>query len=191
MNHARTTMVWMVSLALLASCSDASKAPAEAAMAAAGTAMDSLKGDAAKYAPEAVKSLESSYGTARDFMANKDYRGVLTFAKDIPTKAKEVLAKVDAAKAALAREWTDASGAMTATVGDAKQRLDVLSRAKRLPAGMDKATLSKARTDLASLEADWARVTEQYKAGDWSGAVARAKDLNGKGLALLGTLEVK
>ena len=191
MSNAWKTMVVVFPLALLAACTDDAKVPAETALAAAGTAMDSLKGDAAKYAPDAVKSLESSYGTARDSMANKDYQGVLTFAKDIPAKARDVLAKVDAAKAALAKEWTEAGKGMTKTVDAAKSRLHVLSREKKLPAGMDKATLDKAHSDLASIEAGWAAAADQYKAGDWSGAVARAKDLNAKGLELLGTLGVK
>ena len=39
---------------LAVSCTDAAKAPAEAAMAAAGAAVEQLKGDAARYAPEAA-----------------------------------------------------------------------------------------------------------------------------------------
>jgi hypothetical protein len=185
MTNAWKTMAVLVPMAFLAACTDDAKAPAEAAMTAAAAAMDSLKGDAAKYAPDAVKSLEESYGTARDSIANKDYKGALTFAKDIPAKAKDVLAKVDAAKGALARAWSEAGDGMTRTVAAAKSRLDVLSREKKLPAGMDQATLAKAKTDLASLEAGWAAAAEQYKAGDWSGAVAKAKDLNTRGLELL------
>ena len=38
---------------------------------------------------------------------------------------------------------------------------------------------------LAAIEAGWTAATEQYKAGDWGGAVARAKDLSAKGKELL------
>jgi len=175
----------VVPLTVVVACTDTAKAPAEEAMAAAGAAMDTLKGDAAKYAPDAVKSLESSYATAKDSMANKDYSGALTFSKDIPAKAKDALARAAAAKAELARAWNEAGESMTRTLDAARSRLDVLSRSKKLPAGMDAATLAKAHADLGSLQGGWASATEQYKAGDWSGAIARAKDLNAQGLELL------
>ena len=108
MKNVWKTMAVVVPVAFLAACTDAAKAPAEAAMAAAGAAMDSLKGDAAKYAPAEVKKLESNYDVGKASMANKDYQGALTFTKDIPAKAKEVLAKADAAKAELAKAWKEA-----------------------------------------------------------------------------------
>ena len=182
------TMALVVPLALVAACTDAAKAPAEAAMAAAGAAMDSLKGDAAKYAPDEVKKLESSYGVAKASMANKDYQGVLTFTKDIPAKAKEALAKADAAKAELAKAWKEAGDSITRTIDAAKHQL---SGPKKPPAGLDKAALAKAHADLTSLEAGWTAATEQFKSGDWSGAVAKAKDLNAKGLELLKILGTK
>jgi hypothetical protein len=178
------TMAVVVPLAVVAACTDANKAPAEAAMAAAGTAMESLKGDAARYAPDAVKRLESSYSTAKDSMANKDYQGVLVFAKDIPAKAKDALATAAAAKAELAKAWSEAGDGVARMLETAKVRLDSLSRSKKLPAGVDRAALDKAQADLASIEAGWAAATEQYKAGDWSGAIARAKGLNAQGLEL-------
>jgi hypothetical protein len=188
MKLAWRTMAIVVPLAVVVACTDEAKAPAEAAYAAAGAAMDSLKGDATKYAPDAVKSLASSYDVAKASLANKDYQGVLTFAKDIPAKAKEVLAKVEAAKAELARSWNEAGEGMRKTVDAARSRLHVLSREKKLPPRMDRATLEKAQSSLASLEAEWAAAADQYKAGDWSGAVAKAKDLDSRGRELLGTL---
>lgn len=190
MKNVWKAMAVVVPLAL-ASCTDEAKAPAEAAMAAAGAAMGSLTGDAAKYTPDAVKSLESAYGVAKASMANKDYQGALTFAKDIPAKAGEVLAKADATKTALEKAWTEAGEGMTKTVAAAKIRLHVLSREKKLPTGMDKAAFDKFHSDLAAIEAGWAAAAEQYKAGDLSGAVAQAGDLNARGLELLRTIGVK
>lgn len=191
MKNVWKTLLVVVPLTIVAACTDAAKAPAEAAMAAASAAMDSLKGDATKYAPDAVKSLEFSYSTAKDSMANRDYQGVLIFAKDIPAKAREALAKADAAKAALAKAWSEAGDGMTKTIHAAKSQLHLLGGAKKLPAGMDKATLAKANADLASLERGQAAATEQYKTGDWSGAVAKAKDLNAQGLQLLKAIGIK
>jgi hypothetical protein len=184
-------MAVVVPLTIALACTDAAKAPAEAAMAAAGDAMNSLKGDAARYAPDAVKSLESSYGTAKDSLANKDYQGALLFAKDIPAKAKEALAKADATKTALAKAWNEAADGMNKTIHAAKSHLDMLSRSKNLPAGMDKTTLAKAKIDLESLQRGWSAAVDQSKAGDLNGAIAKAKDLSAQGLELLKAIGIK
>jgi hypothetical protein len=185
------TLAAVVPFALLAACADAAKAPAEAAMAAASTAVESLKGDAAKFAPEAVKAVEATYATAKDLIAKQDYKGALSAAQDIPAKAKEALAKAAAAKDALVKAWNEAGGSLTRMVEAARSRLDILAQSKKLPAGMDKATLAKAQTDLAALQGGWAAATEQYKAGDWSGAIAKAKDLNAQGMDLLKAIGLK
>jgi hypothetical protein len=188
MKNVWKTMAVVVPLALVAACTDAAKAPAEAAMAAASAAMDSLKGDAAKYAPDAVKSVESAYATAKDSMANKDYQGALTFAKDIPAKVKDALAKAAAAKDALVKAWDDASGSITKMIDAAKSRLDILAQSKKLPAGMDKATLANAQTGLTSLQSGLASATEQFKSGDMAGAIAKASAMKTQGLDLLKSL---
>jgi hypothetical protein len=53
---------------------------------------------------------------------------------------------------------------------------------------MDKAALAKAQATYASIQSGWAAATEQYKAGDWAGATAKAKDLKAQGMELLKSL---
>jgi hypothetical protein len=187
------TNIWklvalVVPLALVAACTDSAKAPAEAAMAAASTAMESLKGDAVKYAPEDVKKLQSSYDVGTASMANKDYQGALTFTKDIPARAKDVLAKVDAAKAELAKAWKEAEAGIASSLEAAKHRL---SNSRKPPAGLDKAGLARVHSDLASMETGWTAAKEMYKAGDLTGAVAKAKELNAHGQEVLKALADK
>jgi hypothetical protein len=67
----------------------------------------------------------------------------------------------------------------------AKVKLDSLAKAKKLPAGMDKAALEKANAGLASIQSGWTSVSDQYKSGDWSGAIAKAKDLKAQAVELL------
>jgi hypothetical protein len=177
-----------VPFALVAACTDAAKAPAEAAMAAAGTAVDSLKGDAAKFAPDAVKAVEASYASAKDLIAKQDYKGALAAAQDIPAKAKEALAKALANKDVLVKAWNEAGASLTKMLDAAKSRIDILGQAKKLPAGMDKATLAQSQSSLASLQSGWAAATEQFKSGDMSGAVAKASALKAQGLELLKSL---
>lgn len=181
----------LVPLVLIAACVDAAKAPAEAAMAAAATAVESLKGDAARFAPEAVKGVESSYATAKDLVAKQDYKGALAQAQDIPAKAKEALAKAAAAKNALVTAWNDAGGSVTKLIETAKGRIDALELAKKLPKGIDKATLANAKTGLAALQSGLAAATEQFKSGDMNGALAKASELKAQGMQLLRSLGVQ
>ena len=184
------TMAAALPLILAAACTDAAKAPAEAAMAAAGTAVDSLKGDAAKYAPDAVKSIQATYATAKDLVAKEDYKGALAAAQDIPAKAKEALAKAAAAKYALMKAWADAGGSVTKMIEAAGSRIAALASAKKLPKGMDKAALANAKAGLASLQSGLAAATEQFKSGDMSGAIAKANELKGQGMELLHAIGV-
>jgi hypothetical protein len=185
MTNTWKTMALVVPLALVAACTDAAKAPAEAAMAAAGTAVESLKGEAARFAPDAVKSVEASYASAKDLVAKQDYKGALAAAAEIPAKAKEALARAAAAKDAFVKTWNEAGGSISKTIDAARSRLDVLAKSKKLPAGMDKAALASAQSGLASLETGWASATEQFKSGDMSGAIARANALKAQGMDLL------
>jgi hypothetical protein len=121
-------------------------------------------------------------------MANKDVQGARTFTKDIPEKAKGLIARADAAKAEAAKAWKEAGEDLTRTIDAAKHRL---SGPKKPPAGLDKAAVARAHAELTSIESGWASATTQYKSGDWSGAVAKARDLNSRGLELLKSLGVK
>lgn len=185
MTTAWKTMVLVVPAVLVAACTDGDRAPAEAAMQAASAAMESLKGDATKYAPDEVKALESSYGVAKASLANKDYQGVISFTRDIPARAKEALAKAEAAKAELARSWKEAGDGVTKAMDAAKHRL---AGSKKPPAGMDKAALARAHAEIASIEAGWAAAAAQYQSGDLKGAVARATELNSRSRDLLAHL---
>ena len=57
-------------------------------MAAAGSAVESLQGEAAKYAPDAVKAVQTSYASAKDLVAKQDYKGALAAASDIPAQGE-------------------------------------------------------------------------------------------------------
>ncbi len=175
----------VVPVALVAACTDAAKAPAEAAMAAAGSAVDSLKGEAVKYAPDAVKGVEAAYASARDAIAKQDYKGALAAAQGIPEKAREALAKAAKNKQRLADAWNEAGGSVSRMLEAAKSRLDILAQSKKLPAGLDKAVLEKAQASYADIQAGLAAAAEQVKAGDYTAAMTKAAALKAQGLELL------
>ena len=90
-------MVLMVLVVFAAACASDQK-PAEEAIKAAEAAIDSAKGEAVKYIPDQVKGLEDGLKAAKDALAKKDYKAVLSAAKDLPGKAKDLAAAAAAKK---------------------------------------------------------------------------------------------
>ncbi|HTP52711.1 MAG TPA: hypothetical protein VMK42_18630 [Anaeromyxobacteraceae bacterium] len=169
-----------IPFALLLACTDAAKAPAEAAMKAAGEAVSSLKGDAEKFAPDTVRAVEASYASAKDLVAKQDYQGALAVAQGIPTKAKEALAAAAAKKDELVKAWNEVLWTLPNMLSASKARVEILTRARRLPANLDKATLEKAKAELAAIEAGWSKASAEYAAGGMAAAVSLATDLKAR-----------
>lgn len=163
--------------AAVVACTDAAKAPAEAAMAAAGSAVESLQGEAARYAPEAVKSVQASYAAAKDLIAKQDYKSALAAAGDIPAKAKAALAAGTARRDELVKACVELSAGVQQSITDLKSRVATLTGARKLPPGIDKAALAKANEGVAAVESGWKAFSGQVKSGDYPAALAKGKEL--------------
>ncbi len=185
--HLRIALA-VVPFALVVACTDAAKAPAEAAMAAAGSAVESLQVEAAKFAPDAVKAAQASFASAKDMVAKQDYKGALAAAGDVTTKVKAALAAAAAKKDELVKAWGELSASVPKMVEDLKARIATLSGAKKLPAGMDKAVLAKANEGVAAIESGWQKVTDQVKGGDYAAALAKGKELKAQAEDVLKSL---
>jgi hypothetical protein len=167
----------VIPFALSLACTDAAKAPAEAAMAAAGTAVESLQGEAARYAPDAVKAAQASYASAKDLVSRQDYKGALAAAGDVSSKVKAALAAAAAKKDELVKASAEVAAGVQQTISDLKAKVASLMSAKKLPAGMDKAVLANANEGVAAIESGWKKLSEQVKSGDYTGAIAKGKEL--------------
>jgi hypothetical protein len=179
------TVATLVPLMLVTACTDAAKAPAEAAMKAADGAVATLQGEATKYAPDGVAAVQKAYASAKEMVAKEDYKGALAAAGEIPAKVKEVLAAAAAKKDELVKAFNDVAGKLPDMVAAIKSRLGILGQAKKLPAGLDKAALAKANEGTAALEAGWQKVQAEFKGGNLQQAIAGAKDLQAKGVEIM------
>jgi hypothetical protein len=153
-------------------------------MAAAGSAVESLKGEAEKYAPDAVKSVQASYASAKDLIAKQDYKGALAIASDIPAKVKAALAAAAAKKDALVKSWGELAAGVPELVNNLKARIASLSSAKKLPKGIDKAVIAKAKEGVAAIESGWKGLADQVKGGNYDAAIAKGKELKAQGQAI-------
>ena len=185
------TAVAIVPFLLAVACTDAAKAPAEAALAAAGTAIESLKGEAARYAPEAVKAVQASYDSAKALVAKQDYKGALAAAAEIPAQAKAALAAASLAKENAAAAWRGFSENVQQSIGDVTARVAALANAKKLPPGIDKDAVARAQQEIDILEARWQMVKDAASKGDYQIAIAKGVEVKKKALALAASLAGK
>jgi len=168
-----------VSTVMLISCAS-DKGPAEVAIKAAEEAINATKAEAAKIVPDEVKSLESALAAVKDNFAKKEYKAALTEAQALAGKAKGVMDAAKAKKEELTKTWTDLSAGLPKMVEAIQSRVDILSKAKKLPANLTAEKFAEAKSGLASAKEEWAKALESFKAGNYADAVSVANSVKGK-----------
>jgi len=171
-------------------CESADKAPAAAALTTAQTAIDAVKAEAMKYVPDQVKSVEDALATAKASFEQKDYKAALAGAQDVAAKAKELGTAAATKKAELTKTWEEFSAGVPKMAEAIKSRVDILSKSKKLPAGLDKAKLDDAKTGLASLNESWTQASDAFKAGNMTDAVAKATAAKDKAVQVMTALNM-
>ena len=160
------------------------KGPAEEAIKQAAQAIEQIRGDASRFAPDQFSALEGSLKAAQDSFAKKDYPAALAAASGLAAKAQEVGKAAADKKAELTQSWNDMSAGIPAMLGALKSRLDILGQSKKLPTGLDK-------DKLAALTSGYDEVAKQFEeakaaasAGDLSKAVAAGGAIKEKGMQI-------
>jgi len=170
----------------LAGCSQ--KGPAEAAITAAGQAVDKARPEVTKYAPDQFKALAASLDNARDSFSKGDYAGAITTAQAIPGKAKDALAAAAAKKEELTKAWNEMNASLPAMVDAIKAKLDALGATKKLPKGIDAAKLADAKAGYEAARKTGGEAMEAFKAGNVTDAVAKGKMVKDKVNEVMGRL---
>src|SRR5215470_609802 len=139
---------------LLAGC-NTQKGPAEQAVASAQAALDAVRDDAQKYAPEQLGGVEAKLSDMKGAFQQGNYAGVLAAAPGVSSaiaslrdaaSAKKV--EADQALAKAKDDWGPASAAVPKMVDEIAKRVETLSKTKHLPKGVTKDTLTAAKTGL-------------------------------------------
>jgi hypothetical protein len=105
-------VIMILAAALLAACGSGDKGPAETALKAAEEAINTAKGEASKYMPDQVRSLESALASTREKLGKGDYKAVLSEAPALTSKAQEIASAAAAKKAELTKSWEGLSSGM-------------------------------------------------------------------------------
>ena len=181
-------LILLVGTVMLSACAS-DKGPAEVAIKAAEEAINSVKAEAVKYIPDEVKSLESALAAVKDKFVKKEYKAAISEAQSLVGKAKGLVDAAKAKKEELTKSWTDLSGGVPKMVEAVQSRVDILSKSKKLPAGITAEKLAEAKSGLAAAKEEWAKALEGFKAGNLAAAVSTAngvKEKAARAMELLG-----
>jgi len=148
-----------------------SKGPAEAALKAADEAIAKVAPDAEKYVPEQFKTLTDAAAAAKASFDKGDYAAALAAAKDLPTKATEVMTAATAKKEELLGQWNVMAKDMPILVADWQKKFDELVASKKLPKTATPERIEELKGRLAEVNATWTKATDAYNAGDIKGAL--------------------
>ena len=187
--HVYSFIVMILAAMLIAACGS-DKGPAETALKAAEAAIDSAKGEASKYMPDQVRSLESALSSTREKLSKGDYKAVLSEAPALTSMAQEIASAAAAKKAELTKSWEGLSSGMPRVVEAIQSRVDILSQSKKLPAGMSAETLAQAKAGLSEITQQWTAATEASKGGNLMDAIAKASSVKVKAAEVLTLLKM-
>ena len=180
-------VVAIAAVFMLSACSGAKKA-AEEALKTAEQAVNGAKAEAEKVVPEQVNTLEAALNSVKDKFAKSDYKGALADAQAIPSKAKEVLDAAKAKKEEFTKTWTNLSEGVPKMIDAIKNRVDILSKSKKLPANLTAEKFSEAKSMLTEAMNDWGVSQESFKGGSLAEAVTKANSVKEKAVQILKTL---
>jgi hypothetical protein len=182
-------------VALIGGCAN-QKEPAEQAVAQIEATMAEVQADAEKFAADELKGVRESVANLKKELANQNYKAVVmqtpTVSANLAALKETVAAKKAEAEEMLAaaqQEWTELSASVPALVTRLQERMDSLTRSRRVPQGMDRASFDAAKQEFESLKTSWAEAGAEFSSGMAADAVRRARGAKASAERLLQKLE--
>jgi hypothetical protein len=172
---------------LLAGCANQME-PAKKAIADIEAAITAAGPDAAQYIPDQLQAVTSQVASLKAKFDQKDYKGVLAAAPALLTQAQGLSAAAGAAKEAaqaaalqaMNAEWGTLSADIPAQLTAVTSRVGILSKSKKLPAGLDAAAFDAARSGVDEATALWSQATAAQASGNMEQAVGAARQVKDK-----------
>lgn len=188
-----TFIAALVAVLALAGCGNQME-PAQKALGEVESTLAAVSADAVKYAPDRVQSTTDKLAALKTAFDNKDYAAVVTGAPALLAEAKG-LAEVAAAKKqefmeALNGQWSSLSTTLPQQVTEIETRLGVLEKARKLPAGITKDTVTNAKAGLEQTKTLWGEATTAFGAGNLEEAVTKANGVKARAEELVSVLGI-
>jgi hypothetical protein len=166
--------------------------PARKAVADADAALAKIGPDAQKYVPDQYTAVSEQVADMKAALDKKNYQAVLDAAPKVATSMKALADSAQAKKnevtEALDTQWTSMAAAFPKSVAAVQAKLADLKKAKKLPKGVTKDTITNADAQMAAVQQSWTDATAAQGKGDLEGAVAKAKDADAKLTDLMNSL---
>jgi hypothetical protein len=172
---------------LLAGCANQME-PAKKAIADIEAAVAAAGPDAAQYIPDQLQAVTSQIADLKMKFDQKDYKGVIAAAPALLTQAQGLAAEAGTAKQAAEAaalqawnsEWSTLSTDLPAQLAAVTSRVGVLSKSKKLPAGLDPAAFEAAKSGADEAKTLWDQATAAQAAGNMEQAVSAARQVKEK-----------
>jgi hypothetical protein len=177
----------LMAAVLLAGCANQME-PARKAIADIEAAVTAAGPDAAQYIPDQLQAVTSQVASLKAKFDQKDYKGVLAAAPALLTQAQGLASAAGAAKQAaeaaalqaMNAEWGTLSADIPAQLAAVTSRVGILSKSKKLPAGLDAATFDAVRSGTDEATALWSQATAAQASGNMEQAVGAARQVKEK-----------
>jgi len=181
----KKSSLWVLAAVLaavfIAGC-QSQRAPAEQAVAAAESALTSIRDMATHYAPDELQAVDAQLASVKDQLAKGDYKGVMaampalnTAIGNLKDTATAKQADAEAASAKAKDAWGPMSNDVPKMVDAISSRVDILSKSHHLPHGVTKDSLAAAKASVDSMKATWSEASNAATSGDYTTAVTKGQ----------------
>lgn len=171
--------ILLMALALtMVSCAS-EKGAATSAITAAETAWAAVRDDVMKILPADGKLVEQAIAAAKASLELGDAKAALADVQDLPSRIQELTASLADKEIELKGVWETLSASLPGVAVAVQKRVDMLSKARSLPAGLDQATFDQAKADVTTATTTWIEAEAAQRTGNIGEAVAKAIDVKG------------
>ena len=157
--------------------------PAENAVTQAEAAVGELRVDAAKFAPEELKTTEATLAKMKADLAKQDYKDVIAevpqFNKEVAS-LREVLVGRQTQIIAATREWETLNAEVPKQVQEIQVRVDSLASSPKLPKEVDQHEFEAAKASLETMKTTWTEATAAFSSGNATEAADKARSVQDK-----------
>ena len=189
--------VWLLTslvAVLIVGCAG-QKAPAEAAIANAESAIAPIRDAARTYVPDQMQAVDAQLNSLKDSLAKGDYAAVIAGAPALNTAISSLkdaaAAKQADAEAAIAKAkdaWAGMSTDVPRMVDAIQSRVDVLSKSHHLPKGVTKDSLASAKSGLDVMKTGWSDASSAATSGDFTTAMSKAQAVKDQATQIMQSL---
>jgi hypothetical protein len=189
--------VWLLTslvAVLIVGCAG-QKAPAEAAIANAESAIAPIRDAARTYVPDQMQAVDAQLNSLKDSLAKGDYAAVIAGAPALNTAISSLkdaaAAKQAEAEAAIAKAkdaWAGMSTDVPKMVDAIQSRVDVLSKSHHLPKGVTKDSLASAKSGLDTMKTGWSDASSAATSGDFTTAMSKAQAVKDQATQIMQSL---